>query len=117
MGIVLRTSRSTHPKSVTSVSSLVSLGLRCFLERRQRLVECNPRQFIFEEDRFLRRNDAGSSSDAIVTSIISESLLSSKNKCVPQHAAKQRIRFACAILRASPFVTDRSSRGTDRHVT
>ncbi len=59
----------------------------------------------------------GSSRDAIVTSIVSESLASSKNKCVPQHAAKERIRFACAILRGSPFVTDRSSRGTDPHVT
>ena len=66
---------------------------------------------------FCGANDAGSSSDAIVTSIMSESLLSSKNKCVPQHAAKQRIRFACAILRASPRVMTRSSRGTDPQVT
>jgi len=62
-------------------------------------------------------NGVGSSSDAIVTSIVSESLVSSINKCVPQHAAKERIRFACAILRGSPFVTDRSSRGTHPQVT
>ncbi len=62
-------------------------------------------------------NGEGSSSDAIVTSIVSESLVSSINKCVPQHAAKERIRFACAILRGSPFVTDRSSRGTAPQVT
>src|SRR5439155_440281 len=62
---------------------------------------------------FVGANGVGSSSDAIVTSIILESLLSSKNKCVPQHAAKQRIRFACAILRGSPFVTTKSSRGND----
>src|SRR6266498_3951344 len=66
---------------------------------------------------FCGANGAGSSSDAIVTSIISESLVSSKNKCVPQHEAKQRIRFACAILRGSPFVMTRSSRGTDPQVT
>ena len=35
---------------------------------------------------FSGANGAGSSSDAIVTSIVSESLLSSINKCVPQHA-------------------------------
>ena len=62
-------------------------------------------------------NGVGSSSDAIVTSIVSESLVSSINKCVPQHAAKERIRFACAILRGSPFVTDRSSRRTHPQVT
>ncbi len=62
-------------------------------------------------------NGAGSSSDAIVTSTASESLASSENKCVPQHAAKERIRFACAILRGSPFVTTRSSRGTTPQVT
>src|SRR6266699_1414871 len=66
---------------------------------------------------FCGANGAGSSSDAIVTSIVSESLLSSKNKCVPQHAANERIRFACAILRGSPFVTTRSSRGTDPKFT
>jgi hypothetical protein len=66
---------------------------------------------------FCGANGAGSSSDAIVTSIASESLLSSKNKCVPQHAAKERIRFACAILRGVPFVTTRSLRGTDPQVT
>ncbi len=60
---------------------------------------------------FCGANGAGSSSDAIVTSTVSESLVSSKNKCVPQHAAKQRIRFACAILRGSPRVMDKSSRG------
>src|SRR4029077_4516589 len=65
---------------------------------------------------FCGANGVGSSSDAIVTSIVSESLASSKNKCVPQHAAKQRIRFACAILRGSPFVTTTSSRGTDPQV-
>src|SRR5215216_752415 len=64
---------------------------------------------------FCGAKGVGSSSDAIVTSIASESLLSSKNKCVPQHAAKERIRFACAILRTSPFVTDKSPRGTDPH--
>src|SRR5437773_11126196 len=53
---------------------------------------------------FCGANGAGSSSDAIVTSIVSESLASSKNKCVPQHAANERIRFACAILRGSPVV-------------
>ena len=37
---------------------------------------------------FCGANGAGSSSDAIVTSIASESLASSKNKCVPQHAAE-----------------------------
>src|SRR6266516_7692407 len=51
---------------------------------------------------FCGANGVGSSSDAIVTSIMSESLLSSKNKCVPQHAANERIRFAEAILRGSP---------------
>src|SRR4030095_633743 len=66
---------------------------------------------------FCGANGAGSSSDAIVTSTVSESLLSSKNKCVPQHAAKQRIRFACAILRSSPFVMTRSSRRTAPQVT
>src|SRR6266436_7276325 len=66
---------------------------------------------------FCGANGAGSSSDAIVTSIVSESLASSKNKCVPQHEAKQRIRFAYSILRCSPFVTDKSSRGTDPQVT
>jgi len=66
---------------------------------------------------FCGANGVGSSSDAIVTSIVSESLVSSKNKCVPQHAAKERIRFACAILRGPPFVTTRSSRGTDPQVT
>src|SRR5882724_5839857 len=66
---------------------------------------------------FCGANGAGSSSEAIVTSIVSESFVSSKNKCVPQHAAKERIRFACATLRGSPFVTTRSSRGTDPHVT
>ena len=43
---------------------------------------------------FCGANDVGSSSDPIVKSIVSESLLSSKNKCVPQHAANERIRFA-----------------------
>src|SRR6266404_164967 len=62
-------------------------------------------------------NGEGSSSDAIVTSIVSESLVSSINKCVPQHAAKERIRFAWAILRGSHFVTTRSSRGTAPQVT
>ena len=66
---------------------------------------------------FFGANGAGSSSDAIVTSIVSESLFSSKNKCVPQHAANERIRFACAILRGSPFVMTRSSRGTAPQVT
>jgi hypothetical protein len=60
---------------------------------------------------------AGSSSDAIVTSIVSESLVSSINKCVPQHAAKERIRVANTILRGSPFVMRRSSRGTAPQVT
>jgi hypothetical protein len=62
-------------------------------------------------------NGVGSSSDAIVTSIVSESLLSSINKCVPQHAANERIRLACVILRGSPFVTTKSSRGTAPQVT
>src|SRR5205823_10513155 len=66
---------------------------------------------------FCGANDAGSSSDAIVTSIISESLLSSINKCVPQHAAKERIRLAWVILRGSPRVIRRSSRGTAPQVT
>src|SRR5437667_6096117 len=66
---------------------------------------------------FCGANGAGSSSDAMVTSIASESLLSSKNKCVPQHVANERIRFAYAILRGSPFVTTKSSRGTDPHAT
>jgi hypothetical protein len=43
---------------------------------------------------FCGANGVGSSSDAIVKSIVSESFASSKNKCVPQHAAKERIRFA-----------------------
>src|SRR5205823_13974747 len=59
---------------------------------------------------FSGANGAGSSSDAMVTSIVSESLLSSINKCVPQHAAKERIRLAWVILRGSPRVTRRSSR-------
>jgi hypothetical protein len=58
-------------------------------------------------------NGVGSSSDAIVTSIVYQSFLPSKNKCVPQHAAKERIRFTYAILRGSPFIIRRSSRGTD----
>jgi hypothetical protein len=62
-------------------------------------------------------NGVGSSSDAIVTSIVSESLVSSMNKCVPQHAAKERIRFANTILRGLPFVMRRSSRGTAPQVT
>src|SRR5438477_5271301 len=66
---------------------------------------------------FCGTNGVGSSSDAIVKSIVSESLLSSKNKCVPQHAANERIRFAYAILRGSPFVTIKSCRGTDPHST
>src|SRR4029453_14184067 len=66
---------------------------------------------------FCGANGVGSSSDAIVTSIVSESFASSKNKWVPQHAAKERIRFACAILRGSPFVMRRSLRGTDPQVT
>ena len=66
---------------------------------------------------FCGANGAGSSSDAIVTSIVSESLLSSKNKCVLQHAANERIRFAYVILRGSPFVTITSCRGTDPHCT
>src|SRR5439155_11021858 len=66
---------------------------------------------------FCGANGAGSSSDAMVTSIASESLLSSKNKCVPQHVANERIRFAYAILRGSPFVTTKSWRGTDPHAT
>src|SRR4029450_13467288 len=57
---------------------------------------------------FCGANGAGSSSDAIVTSIASESLVSSKNRCVQQQAAKERIRSASAILRGSPFVTTRS---------
>src|SRR5213083_2553846 len=65
---------------------------------------------------FCGANGAGSSSDAIVTSIVSESSLSSKNKCVPQQAAKERIRFAYAILRGSPFVMTSSLRGTDPQV-
>src|SRR6266516_7617106 len=60
---------------------------------------------------------AGSSSDAIVKSISSESLLSSKNKCVPQHAANERIRFAYGILRGSPLVTTKACRGTEPHAT
>src|SRR6266702_2026561 len=43
---------------------------------------------------FCGANGVGSSKEAIVTSIASESLVSSKNKCVPQHPAKERIRFA-----------------------
>src|ERR1700742_2953201 len=43
---------------------------------------------------FCGAKGVGSSSDAIVTSIISESFVSSRNKCVPQHPAKERIRFA-----------------------
>ncbi len=66
---------------------------------------------------FCGANGAGSSNDAIVTSIMSESLASSKNKCVPQHAANERSRFAYAILRGSPFVRTRSLRGTDPHCT
>src|SRR5204862_5976292 len=66
---------------------------------------------------FSGANGAGSSSDAIVTSIVSESLLSSINKCVPQHAAKARIRLAWVILRGSPRVIRRSSRGTAPQVT
>src|SRR5258708_20451648 len=65
---------------------------------------------------FCGANGAGSSSDAIVTSIISESFVSSKNKCVPQHAAKQRIRLAYGILRSWPLLMTRSLRGTDPHV-
>src|SRR6476660_6834668 len=56
---------------------------------------------------FCGANGVGSLSDAIVKSIVSESLLSSKNKCVPQHAADERIRLAYGILRGSPFVTTR----------
>src|SRR4029077_2997342 len=66
---------------------------------------------------FSGANGVGSSSDAIVTSIMSDSLVSSKNKCVPQHAAKERIRSACAILRDSPLVMIKSLRGTDPQVT
>src|SRR5207302_9524582 len=66
---------------------------------------------------FCGANGAGSSSDAIVKSIVSESLLSSKNKCVPQHAANERIRFAYGILRGSPLVTTKSLRGTAPHCT
>ena len=66
---------------------------------------------------FCGANGAGSSSDAIVTSIVSESFVSSINKCVPQHGAKERIRLACAILRGSPRVIRRSSRGTAPQVT
>src|SRR5439155_16316455 len=66
---------------------------------------------------FCGANGVGSSSDAIVTSITSESLVSSKNKCVPQHAAKERIRFAYGILRGSPFVMTRSLRGIVPQVT
>src|SRR6266481_7462438 len=66
---------------------------------------------------FCGANGVGSSSDAIVKSIASESLLSSKNKCVPQHAANERIRFAYGILRGSPFVTTKSWRGTEPHTT
>jgi hypothetical protein len=62
-------------------------------------------------------NGAGSSSDAIVTSIVSESFVSSINKCVPQHAAKERIRVANTILRGLPFVMRRSLRGTAPQVT
>jgi len=66
---------------------------------------------------FCGANGVGSSSDAIVKSIVSESLESSNNKCVPQHAANERIRFAYGILRGSPFVTTKSWRGTDPHCT
>src|SRR6266702_8628623 len=66
---------------------------------------------------FCGADGVGSSSDAIVKSIVSESSLSSKNKCVPQHAAKERIRFAYGILRGSPFVTTTSLRGTAPHCT
>ena len=66
---------------------------------------------------FCGANGVGSSSDAIVKSIMSESLLSSKNKCVPQHDANDRIRFSYQILRASPLVTTRSGRGTEPHCT
>ena len=66
---------------------------------------------------FCGANGVGSSSDAIVTSMLSESLLSSKNKCVPQHAANERIRFAYGILRDSPFVTTKSLRGIVPQIT
>jgi hypothetical protein len=66
---------------------------------------------------FCGANGVGSSSDAIVKSIVSESWLSSKNKCVPQHAANERIRLAYATLRGSPLVTTRSARGIDPHCT
>ena len=94
-----------------SFKSVVRLLVRNCRERRDRFVDHHPGQFIFEEDRFRGANDAGSSSDAIVTSMLSESLLSSKNKCVPQHAANERIRSACGILRALPFVRTKSLRG------
>ena len=58
---------------------------------------------------FCEANGAASSSDGIVISIVSESFASSKNKCVPQQAAKERIRFACATLRGSPFGRTRTS--------
>src|SRR5439155_9192826 len=62
---------------------------------------------------FCGANGAGSSSDAIVTSIVSESFASSKNKCVPQQAVKERIRFACATLRGLPFGRIRPSPAID----
>ena len=55
---------------------------------------------------FCGANGVGSSSDAIVKSIVSESLLSSKNKCVPQHAANERIRFAYANFPRLTFCQD-----------
>ncbi len=43
-------------RSFSRGGSAACLGsLRSFLKRRKRLVEFNPRQFVFEEDRFLRR--------------------------------------------------------------
>src|SRR5436305_15165601 len=66
---------------------------------------------------FSGANGPGSSSDALVRSIVSESLLSSINKCVPQHAAKELIRLAWVLLRDSPRVIRRSSRGTAPQVT
>jgi hypothetical protein len=62
-------------------------------------------------------NGTGSSSDAIVTSTFKASGASSKNKCVPQHAANDRTRFACGIFRSVPLRSVNAARSTLPHVT
>ena len=59
----------------------------------------------------------GSSSDAMVTSIHSAVVDSRKNKCVPQHAAKDRSRSAWATSLVSPRVTRNAWGRTEPHVT